>query len=384
MAPISRRRALALGTGAIAAAAGGAAFWATRSNPVAIGFPVSEAELAWAREFLAQHMAIDAHAHPGRTFMRGAEHLSGKVYLASWLGTFEDKTIAQMKDGGLTAAAFAAVSDIQALGLNGRMLEAVRAFEPGEAWASYQRQIANLKRLSARGLVHPVLGMGDFAAARKAGKPGAFLTVEGGDFLEGKAERVVQARADGVRSITLLHYRTNELGDIITGKPVHGGLTPAGLDVVKAMNAAGVLIDVAHAAEATAFGILAASTRPVMASHVHIRSAHADHPRFISRDLALAVARKGGGVLGAWPAGFGISELSGFVRRTVELVAAVGIDHVCLGTDMDANTGPVLEDYTKLPHYLVGLRQQGLKDDALAKLIGGNFIRLFAETTQPA
>lgn len=384
MASISRRKALALGVGGLAAATGGAAYWALRAKPVPIGFPVTAAELAWAREFLSENMAIDAHAHPGRTFMRGAEHLSGKVYLASLLGTFEEKTIAQMKEGGLTAAAFAAVSDFQALGLNGRMLEAVRAFEPGEAWASYQRQIANLKQLSARGLVHPVLTVGDFAAAQKAGKPGAFLVVEGGDFLEGKAERVAQARVDGVRSITPLHYRTNELGDIITGKPVHGGLTPVGVEVVKAMNAAGVLIDVAHAAEPTAFGMLAASTRPVMASHVHIRGPQANHPRFISRDLAQAVARKGGGVLGAWPAGFGIAELAGFVRRTMELVAAVGIDHVCLGTDMDANTGPVLEDYTKLPHFLVGLRQQGLKDDALAKLIGGNFIRLFAETTQPA
>lgn len=383
MASISRRRALALGFGGLAVAAGGGAYWTMRSKPVPIGFPVSDAELAWAREFLAQNMAIDAHAHPGRTFMRGAEHLSGKVYLSSLLGTYEEKTIAQMKAGGLTAAAFAAVSDIQALGLNGRMLEAVRAFEPGEAWASYQRQIGNLKQLSTRGLVYPVLSTEDFGAARRSGKPGAILAVEGGDFLEGKVERVALAHADGVRSITLLHYRTNELGDIITDKPVHGGLTSAGLEVVKAMNAAGVLIDVAHASEPTAFGILAVSSRPVMASHVHIRGPHADHPRFISRDLARAVARKGGGVLGAWPAGFGITELAGFVRRTLELIAAVGIDHVCLGTDMDANTGPVLEDYTRLLHYLVGLRQQGLKDSALAKLIGGNFLRLFAETTQP-
>lgn len=384
MASISRRGALALGAGALAAAAGGAAYLALRSKPVPIGFAVSQAELDWARQFLAENMAIDAHAHPGRTFMRGAEHLSGKVFLASLLGTFEDRTIAQMQAGGLTAAGFAAVSDIQALGLNGRMLEAVRSFEPGEAWASYQRQIANLKALIERGLVHPVLAAQDFAAARKAGKPGAFLAVEGGDFLEGQADRVAQARADGVRSITLMHYRVNELGDIITAKPVHGGLTPAGIDVVKAMNTAGLLIDVAHASEPTAFGILAASTQPVMASHVHIRGPHADHPRFISHGLARAVARKGGGVLGAWPAGFGISELAGFVRRTLELVGAAGIDHVCLGTDMDANTGPVLEDYSRLPHFLVGLRQQGLKDDALAKLIGGNFIRLFSETTQPA
>ena len=384
VAMISRRRALALGAGGLAAAALGGTFWTLRAKPVPIGYAITEAELAWARQFLSENMAIDAHAHPGRTFMRGAQHLSGKVYLASLLPTFEDKTVAQMRSGGLTAAAFAAVSDFQALGLNGRMLEAVRQFEPGEAWASYQRQIANLQALGNRGLVHPVLTAADFDGARKAGKPGAFLTVEGGDFLEGKAERVAQAHADGVRSITLMHYRNNELGDIITGKPVHGGLTPAGIEVVKAMNETGLLIDVAHAAEATAFGILAASTRPVMASHIQIRSGAADHPRFISRDLAKAVAQRGGGVLGGWPAGIGIFDLAGFVRRTLELVSAVGIDHVCLGTDMDANAAPVLDSYAKLPHFLVGLRQQGLNDAAIAKLIGGNFIRLFGETTQAA
>jgi membrane dipeptidase len=383
MAAMTRRRALALGGGALAAAAAGG-YLALRPRPAPIGFAVSDSELAWAREFLAEHMAIDAHAHPGRTFVRGAQHLSGKVYLAKLLGTFEATTVAQMREGGLTAAAFAAVSDFQALGFKGEGLEAVRSFGPGEAWESYRRQIANLKQLSASGLVYPVLSAEDFAAAHRSGKPGAFLTVEGGDFLEGKAERVAQAHADGVRSITLMHYRTNELGDIITGKPVHGGLTPAGEDVVRAMNQAGLLIDVAHASEATAFAAVAASARPVMASHVHIHGGAADHPRFISRDLAQAVAQRGGGVLGAWPAGIGITDLAGFVRRTLELIDTVGIDHVCLGTDMDANYRPVFDNYAHLPQFLVGLRQKGLADDGLAKLIGGNFLRLFGEACTPA
>jgi membrane dipeptidase len=383
MAAMTRRRALALGGGALAAAAAGG-YLALRPRPAPIGFAVSDSELAWAREFLAQHMAIDAHAHPGRTFVRGAQHLSGNVYLAKLLGTFEATTVAQMREGGLTAAAFAAVSDFQALGFKGEGLEAVRSFEPGEAWASYRRQIANLKQLSASGLVYPVLSAEDFAAAHNSGKPGAFLTVEGGDFLEGKAERVEQAHADGVRSITLMHYRTNELGDIITGKPVHGGLTAAGGEVVRAMNEAGLLIDVAHASEATAFGVVAASSQPVMASHVHIHGTAIDHPRFISRELAKAIVQRGGAVLGAWPAGIGITDLAGFVRRTLELIGTVGIDHVCLGTDMDANYKPVFDTYAHLPHFLVGLRQHGLADDALAKVIGGNFLRLFGEACTPA
>lgn len=376
MPRLTKRQFLgATGATLVAAAVGG--YFAFRPNPAPIGFAVSPDELAAARALLAKYPSIDAHAHPGRLFMRGAENVSGKMYLATWLGTFEQDTIRDMKAGGLTAAAFAAVSDFQTLGFQGEGLAAVRAFEPGEAWASYKRQIANLRALGESGLVYPIKALGDFEAARKAGMPGALLTVEGGDFFEGKPERVAAAYADGVRSVTLMHYRNNELGDIITGTPLHGRLSDAGVAVVKAMNEAGMLIDVAHASEATAFGVVKASAKPVMASHVHIHGGNAEHPRFISRDLAKAVAQAGGGVIGAWPAGIGITDLAGYVTRTLELVDAIGIDHVCMGTDMDANYKPVFDTYANLPYFVAGLRQHGLHDEDVAKLVGGNFLRVF-------
>lgn len=331
-----------------------------------------------ARALLARHPSIDAHAHPGRTFVEGAEHLSGLIWVYAKLGTFEKRTIADMNAGGLTAAAFAAVSDFQALGTAGEGLAAVRNFEPGEAWASYKRQIGNIKALATAGLVYPVKAPADFAAARAAGKAGALLTVEGGDFLEGRAERVAEAYADGVRSITLMHYRNNELGDIITANPVHGKLSDAGVAVVRAMNAAGMLIDVAHASEATAMGAIHASAKPVIASHVHVQSEKLHHPRFISLDLAKAVAQTGGGVLGAWPAGIGIVDLNGFVDRVFDLVDHAGIDHVCLGTDMDANYKPVFDTYANLPLFVAGLLKRGMHEPEVAKLIGGNFLRVFA------
>lgn len=366
------------GAGAALVAVAVGAYWLLAPASPPIGFDVSTDELARARDLLARHPSVDAHAHPGRTFVDGAEHLSGLVWIYARLGHFEPRTIRAMQAGGLSAAAFAAVSDFQTLGVQGEGLAPVREFEPGEAWASYQRQIGHLKALAAQGLVYPVRAPSDVEAARAAGKVGALLTVEGGDFLEGKPERVVQAYADGVRSITLMHYRNNELGDIITAQPVHGRLSDAGVAVVKAMNAVGMLIDVAHASEATALGAIRASTKPVMASHIHVQGPALSHPRFISRDLAQAVAQSGGGVLGAWPAGIGITDLNGFVSRTFELIDAVGIDHVCLGTDMDANYKPVFDSYANLPVYVAGLLKRGLREDEAAKVIGGNFLRVFA------
>jgi len=373
---ILTRRGFLLGSAAALAAAGAGVFWVTRKTPVPVGFDLTEEELAQARAFLAAHPAIDSHAHPGRTFVRGAENLSAQLWLYAQLGSFEEETVADMREGGLAASAFASVSDFQTLDLTSTGLGAVREFEPGEAFASHKRQLANLKALGEEGLVSIIDKPEDIAATRSAGKVGAILTAEGGDFLEGKAERVAPAYADGLRSITLVHYKTNELGDIMTAEPHHNGLTDAGADVVREMNRTGMIVDLSHASEATAFGALEVSARPVVASHTHIHSDAVSSPRFVSHDLAKAVA-SAGGVVGAWPAGIGISDLAGFVDRTLELIDAVGVDHVCLGTDMDANYQPVLETYRKLPHFVGGLFQRGLHEEEVAKITGGNFMRVF-------
>ena len=376
MTLLTRRKLLAGGGAAVVAAAGIGAYFVKHPPAAPIGYAVTPDELAKARALLAKHISVDAHAHPGRKFVDGAENLAGLVWIYAKLGTFEGRTLADMTAGGLTAASFAAVSDFQVLGTEGEGLTARRNFEPGEAWASYQRQIGNLKALATSGKVFPVKSVADLAAAKQSGKPGMLLTVEGGDFLEGKPERVALAHADGVRSITLMHYRNNELGDIITGKPVQGKLSAAGAEVVKAMNAAGMLIDVAHASEATALGAISASSKPVMASHVHVHTEKLRHARFITLYLARAVAQNGGGVLGAWPAGIGVTDLNGFVDRTFELVDLIGIDHVCLGTDMDANYKPVFDTYANLPIFVAGLLKRGMHEPEVAKLIGGNFMRV--------
>lgn len=376
MAKISRRKVL-IGTAAILAA-GGAVGWLTlRKKPVPIGFDVEPEQLASARKFLATTPAIDMHAHPGRTFVRGATGLKGKMKLYKALGTFEDKTVADMQAGGVGAASFSTVSDFQVLGLGDTGLATIRAFNDGEAFASYQRQISNMKALQTRGLVQFASDEAELNAANAAGKTAAILSVEGGDFLEGKAERVTVARQDGVQYITIMHYRTNELGDIITAPPVHGGLTQKGKAVVKEMNARHMMIDVAHASEATAYGVLKQSTTPLLCTHAHVKTKNGpDVPRFISLDLAKAITESGG-VIGAWPAGFGITDLNGYVDRILELIEAVGIDHVGLGTDMDANYKPVMDTYSKMPQLIVGLRARGLSDEDLTKFVRGNFLRVW-------
>jgi len=50
-----------------------------------------------------------------------------------------------------------------------------------------------------------------------------------------------------------------------------------------------------------------------------------------------------------------------------------------VGTDIDANYKPVFETYAKMPLLVGGSLRRGMPEEALAKLIGDNFLRVFAE-----
>ena len=108
MALTTRRKCL-LGGAAALAAASVAGYQLLRTKPAPIGFAVSAEELAAARDVLARHPAVDAHAHPGRTFVDGAENLTPALWLYTRLGSFENDTVADMRSGGLAAATFAEI-----------------------------------------------------------------------------------------------------------------------------------------------------------------------------------------------------------------------------------------------------------------------------------
>ncbi|MBE9539053.1 MAG: membrane dipeptidase [Proteobacteria bacterium] len=374
---VSRRKVLA-GFAVGIAAAGTGAYFKFKPEPVEIGFKLTEDELAAAHRFLQAYPVIDCHAHPGRSFVRDAQNLAWKMKLYSLAGTFEETTVADMRVGGVAAAVFNGVADFQLLDLAGGAPGAVREFEGDEGWDSYRRQIQNLKQLEADGLIVIARTAADVHGAHAAGTPAAFLGMEGADFLGDDMSRLQAVYDDGLRMITLVHYHNNTLGDITTGSPGKRGLTEFGREVVVGMNKLGIVIDIAHASEQTAFDALAVSTRPVVLSHTHINSPVYSHPRFVSVELAAAVADSGGYV-GAWPAGLGIDTLAGFVDRIEELVEVLGEDHVALGSDMDANYKPVLDTYRKMPLVIGALMKRGYSDEIIAKFTSGNFLRVMSE-----
>lgn len=198
------------------------------------------------------------------------------------------------------------------------------------------------------GTVRLALTPNDVRAAHAAAEPVAILACEGADFAEGRLERIGRAFDAGMRSITLVHYHANGVGDPQTSPAVHGGLTPFGGDVVREMNRLGMIIDVAHASFDTVRDVVAESSAPVLLSHSNLDTGRVSSPRFVSIEHARTVTQAGG-VIGAWPAGIGSETLADFVEQVLALVDAVGAGHVAIGSDMDANYRPVVTEYADFP-----------------------------------
>jgi membrane dipeptidase len=322
---------------------------------------------------LKTHRAIDTHAHPGETMRRGLAPSAA----AAEAGAYEARTVADMREGLLAASSFAAVADTAVLRATPTGIVVDRDYAPGEATRVYHRQIDDLHMIAGRLRLPIIRAPADLDACAGGKPPGMIVTVEGGDFLEGDASRLRAARdRDDVRIITVVHYRPNELADNQTSPPRHGGLSPAGVAVVKEMARLGLVIDMAHAAETAVRMAMAQTGAPVLCSHTHVKTPALDHPRFITKETARAIA-DAGGVVGSWPSGFGGVTLNDFVDRIFVLTEVVGPAHAALGTDMDGNFQPTMSNYRQLPLLVSELLRRGYGEANVAGLIGGNFRRLF-------
>lgn len=374
---ISRRGALAaLGAGLAAGAWPAAAQQVFDAHGGDNGLKLSEEAVRRGATFLGRHPSVDIHAHPGRFFLRDLARQNATTRAMG--APFEARALADMAAGGVTAALFNCVSDAVLLEQSPtKGLAVARAFDPGEAWADYQRQIGVLKALVASGEAAPGRNGRDVARALAAHRTACVFAVEGGDFIEDRLDRVHKAHADGVRSITIVHYHPNQIGDPQTEAPRYPGLTPLGRAIVREMNKAGIVVDLAHASLGVTRDAVEVSTRPMMISHTNLKRPDLDHPRLVSVEHARLVTRHGG-IVGSVPSGIGQKTVADWIASILRLVDAVGVDHVAIGTDMDANYMPVFANYADWPLIPAALLAHGMAEAEVAKVMGGNFLRVWA------
>ena len=262
----------------------------------------------------------------------------------------------------------------------------------------------------------------DIVRIHKAGKVASLIGVEGGHQIGGSLAALRAYYDLGARYMTLTHFKSNEFADSATDDPKWHGLNDFGRTVVHEMNRLGMLVDLSHVSSETMSDAIEASKAPVIFSHSDAR-ALADHPRNVPDDILRRLPANGGIVMvnfytghlsepyRQWSAehaaeGARLDSLYvgqpdarkakladweqahpapkaeiGLIADHIEHVVKIaGHDHVGLGGDLDGigydEAPPGMNSVSGYPLLFAELIRRGWSDADLAKLAGGNLLRL--------
>ena len=230
-------------------------------------------------------------------------------------------------------------------------------------------------------------------AAYRAGRTAIIPAVENGYAIGTDLALLDDLAVRGVRYMTITHNGHNALADAAIPRTdlgntaaEHGGLSELGRAAIARMNGLGILVDISHAAKTTMLQAVELSKVPVLATHSCMR-ALCDHPRNLDDEQLDALKASGGLVQ--------VTIVSNFLRsraRAADLTVAdiadhidyavrrIGVDQVGIGTDFDGGGGVRgFMNASEAPNLTQELAKRGYDHEALAKIWGGNFLRLLRQ-----
>lgn len=344
-------------------------------------------------------------AEPARSYSRRAIDLVHSSLVIDMLGPL---TL------DLSSGAFAkplsaqAVRDFRASGITGFH----NSFGIGgpDAYAEVLAFLAGWQGFAGR---HPdvfaLIGSGaDLDNAKATGRIGVIMGVQDADHFRTPAD-VATFYQLGQRCSQLTYNEQNLIGSGSTDR-VDGGVSDYGAAIIKAMNDAGMLVDVSHCGDRTTLDAVATSTVPIAFTHSNCR-AIAHHPRTKTDEAIKALGAKGGvmGITGVrqFVSPVDPTTIATMVDHIDHVVKLIGIDHVGIGSDADLygydRMAP--DQYAKLkasykssyafrdkididgfnhPRKMFDLTEELIRrnysDANIAAILGGNFRRLLGAT----
>jgi membrane dipeptidase len=213
--------------------------------------------------------------------------------------------------------------------------------------------------------------------ARRAIDPAitaAFLSIEGAHALDDDLDNLQPLVRAGYRMLSPTHFFDTPFAGSAHGV-VQGGLTDVGRELLSQVEASGMVFDVSHASSATIDDVLSLASRPVVASHTGVRAA-VPGIRNLPDDQVRGIAATGGLVgIGFWPVACGGRDAASIARSITTAIGLAGVEHVGLGSDFDGAV-PTPFDATGMPLLTEALLAEGLSDDDIAAIMGGNAIRV--------
>ena len=203
---------------------------------------------------------------------------------------------------------------------------------------------------------------------------GAMLTIEGLQNLEGKASNLDRLYDAGFRMAGLTHFFDNELGGSMHGLK-KGGLTPFGRDIVRRMEAKGMIVDIAHLSHTGVAEVLAMARRPVVSSHGGVQATCKVNRNLTDGEIR-GVAKTGGIIgIGYWEGAVCSTDPRAAAKAMKHVRDLVGIQHVALGSDYDGAT-TVRFDTSQLTQVTQALLDEGFTEQEIRAVMGENALRV--------
>jgi membrane dipeptidase len=263
------------------------------------------------------------------------------------------------------------------------------------AYAMAQGQLAYYKALRAQGvcsLVRDPAELSNVLEHWRAGSStvpfGFILSMEGADPILSPGQ-LPEWWADGLRVVGLAHYGPSAYAH---GTACTGGLTPKGVDLLRAMEEAGMILDLTHLADESFWEAMTIWPGPLLASHNNCRALVPGDRQF-DDDQIKAIVERGGVIGAAFDAWMLAPNWSLTLEPRVQLDAAIDhIDHICqiagnakhvaIGSDLDGGYGTeqcpegldTIADLQKIPALL---RKRGYSGADIEGVMHGNWLRFF-------
>ncbi len=287
-------------------------------------------------------------------------------------------------------------------------------------------------------------------AAQAAGQGALILGFQNARILGSDVAGIDDFHAAGVRVFALTHMGHNNFadssrpvydGDTGTYEPdaEHGGLSDLGVAAIARINALGAVVDVSQLSKQATLQVLSLTSAPVIASHSNVQALSNVRRNlsdqeidaigenggvihiaafigylFDSNDAALdasiRAARRAAGIpedydypfelywelptfeaqqafVGAVRELLGPGSVDDMLDHIDYVVARIGVDHVGIGNDFNHGGGIAgLADASEALNLTAGLLERGYSEEDIAKIWGGNFLRVLraaADQAQP-
>ena len=223
----------------------------------------------------------------------------------------------------------------------------------------------------------------------KKGKKVIMIGVENAYSMGLDTSNVEKFWKKGARYVSLSHNGHSQFSDSNTGEfdgtSFYNGLSDLGKEVVELLNYYGIMIDISHPSKEAIRQMTELSKAPIIASHSSARALR-DHPRNLD-DEQLNLIKENGVVIQTTALGCFLTEredppanMDDFMDHIDYMVQKIGIDHVGISSDFDGGGGILgWEDASETMNVTSALRERGYSESEIAKLWGGNLLRVLDE-----